>query len=329
MEALRKHDLPDRLGSMLVKEMRQNLRRSSFVYPFLGLHLLAVMAVVIEFQSGANHPFSDWVGMFNLNVLIHSGPLWLVTALICGVIMPLGGLILMGQELDEGNHELLLLTRLSRWKVVRGKFVSLWSLCLLALVSLVPYVMVRYQMGGVELTRDLACLLSVAGGSGVMCAGAVGASSFGNLAARIAIMLLFLGSALGSGAIAIIAAGAVTESAGIAWHLNALATAVCFVLMGLGLARSRLRLSVRAYEVKPTYLVVGLLSFTAFAVGMTTAMTAGYAGFVGLIGMGLVAIYSDPTPKAPAWVVPPPPNIPGSGGPNAPPSTVQPPSLPR
>ena len=58
MEALRKHDLPDRLGSMLVKEMRQNLRRGSFVYPFLGLHLLAVMAVVIEFQSGANHPFS-------------------------------------------------------------------------------------------------------------------------------------------------------------------------------------------------------------------------------------------------------------------------------
>ena len=323
VEAVIKHDLPDRFGSMLVKEMRQNMRRGSFVIPFLSVHALAVAAVVMEFQTGAQERYSDWVGMLNLNVLINSGPLWIVIALIAAVIMPLGGLVLMGQELEEGNHELLLLTKLSRWKVVRGKFFSLWSLSVLTLFSLLPYVMVRYQIGGVELTRDLACALSVLGLSAIVCAGAIGASSFKGLGARMGAMLLFLASAAGSGAVAIAACGAQTEGAGVFWHLNAFATVACFTMMGLGLARSRLRLVVHAYEVKPSFMVVGLLFFAPFVVGMTTAMTAGFAGLVGLIGMGLVSIYADVTPKAPAWV-----KAPGANTPGAPPVPTDPVAVP-
>lgn len=315
MDAVIKDDLPDRFGSMLVKEMRQNMRRGSFVIPFLAVHALAVAAVILEIQLGAQDRFSEWVGMLNLSVLVQSGPLWIVIAAICGVIMPLGGLVLMGQELDEGNHELLLLTRLSRWRVVRGKFLSLWSLSVLTLFSLIPYAMVRYQaLGGMELTRDLVNTLTVLGGSAMMCAGAIGASSFRGLGARITIMLLFLASAGASGGLAIAASGGQTGGGGVFWHLNALAAAVCFVFMGLGLARSRLRLVVHAYEVKPSFMVVGLLCFAPFVVGMTTAMTAGYAGFVGLVGMGLVAVYADVTPKAPAWVKAPTANIPGTQG---------------
>lgn len=312
MELVLKHDLPDRFGSMLVKEMRQNMRRGSFVIPFLAVHALAIGAVIIEFQAGATEGFSEAVGMMNLVLLGSSGPLWLAITLICALIMPLGGLVLMGQELEEGNHELLLLTKLSRWKVVRGKFFSLWSLSVLTLFSLLPYVLVRYQIGGIELVRDLACTLSVLGLSGIMCAGAIGASSFTGLGARMAIMFLFILSTLASGCVALIAVAAQTEEAGFFWHLNALAATLCFIMMGLGLARSRLRLVVHAYEVKPSFMVVGLLFFTPFVVGMTTAMTAGYAGLVGLVGMGLVAIYADVTPKAPAWVKAPEANVPGT-----------------
>ncbi|BCX46573.1 ABC transporter, permease [Haloferula helveola] len=318
MEAVLKHDLPDRFGSMLVKEMRQNMRRGSFVIPFLAVHALAVAAVIVEFQTGATDRYSDLVGMLNLGLLGTSGPLWIAISLVCALIMPLGGLVLMGQELEEGNHELLLLTKLSRWKVVRGKFFSLWSLCVLTLFSLLPYVIVRYQIGGVELVRDLACTLTVLALSAVVCAGAIGASSFRGLGARMATMLLFLGSALASGGTAIAACGAVTDEAGVFWHLNALAATACFVMMGLGLARSRLRLVVHAYEVKPSFMVVGLLFFTPFVVGMTTAMTAGFAGLVGLVGMGLVAIYADVTPKAPAWVKAPAANVPGASPPPEP-----------
>ncbi|MGE9271117.1 MAG: hypothetical protein ACQKBU_09975 [Verrucomicrobiales bacterium] len=310
VEAVIQHDLPDRFGSMLVKEMRQNMRRGSFVIPFLSVHVLAVAAVIIEFQTGAQERYSEWVGMLNLAVLMNSGPLWVVIAAVAALIMPLGGLVLMGQELDEGNHELLLLTKLSRWKVVRGKFLSMWSLSVLTLFSLLPYVMVRYQIGGVELLRDLACALSVLGLSAIVCAASIGASSFRGLGARIGVMVLFLASASAAGAVSIAVCGARTNGAGIFWHLNALSTVMCFTMMGLGLARSRLRLVVHAYEVKPSFMVVGLLFFTPFVVGMTTAMTVGFAGFVGLIGMGLVAVYADVTPKAPSWIKAPEANIP-------------------
>ena len=322
MEAVIKNDLPDRFGSMLVKEMRQNMRRGSFVFPFLAVHALAVAAVIIEFQTGAQDHFSENVGMFNPVVLFDSGPLWIVITIICGIIMPLGGLVLMGQELEEGNHELLLLTKLSRWKVVRGKFFSLWSLSVLTLVSLIPYVMVRYNLGGVELTRDMANALSVLGFSAIMSAGAIGASSFAGLGARIMVTFLFLGSVAACTAIAVGATATKGDEAGIFWHINAIAAAVAFTMMGLGLARSRLRLVVHAYEVKPSFMVIGLLFFAPFVVAMTTAMTFFYGGFVGLIGMGLVAIYADVTPKAPAWVRIPQANTPGVG--HAPPQAGMP-----
>ena len=43
-------DLPERLGPMTVKELRQGLRRGIFIYPFIGIHLLAIVAMVAEFQ---------------------------------------------------------------------------------------------------------------------------------------------------------------------------------------------------------------------------------------------------------------------------------------
>ncbi|GAA5484408.1 hypothetical protein [Haloferula sargassicola] len=314
MTGVMTHDLPDRFGSMLVKELRQNLRRGSFIIPFLAVHALAVGAVVMEFQTGAMQMNVGPVGMMNLALLVASGPLWIVISAICGVIMPLAGLVLMGQELEEGNHELLLLTKLRRWTVVRGKFISLWSLSVLTLFSLLPYVLVRYQIGGVELVRDMACTLSVLGLSAVLSAGAIGASSFSGLAARVGIMLLFVGSAAAAGGITLGGSAATGgDGAGVMWHLNALAAVFCFACMGLGLARSRLRLVVHAFEVKPSFMVVGLLFFTPFVVGMTTAMTLGRAGLVGLIGMALVGIYADVTPKAPVGMVAPRPNVPRPG----------------
>ena len=310
VESTRDDDLPDRFGAMLVKELRQNMRRGSFVYPFLGIQLLAVLALLVEFQSDPGYSFEKYAGMLNVAMLAESGPFWLGAALICSIIMPLGGLILMGQELDEGNHELLLLTKLSRWKVVRGKFFTLWGLSTLTFVSLLPYVIVRYNVGAIEFVREIACSLTVIALSSMVCAGAIGASSFRGLMARIGVTALFIGSMIVGVGIPVGFSAAVSGKCGVFYHLNAIAGTACYTLLGLSLARSRLRLVVHAYEVKPSFMVIGLLIFTPFVVGMATAMTAGYAGFVGLIGMALVSIYADATPKAPAWVKPPAPNVP-------------------
>ncbi|QJE96024.1 hypothetical protein [Luteolibacter luteus] len=310
MEAVR-DDLPDRFGAMLVKELRQNMRRGSFVYPFLGIQLFAVMALLYELRTEAAYSSAKYAGMLNIDMLVDSGPFWIMVAVICAVIMPLGGLVLMGQELEEGNHELLLLTKLSRWKVVRGKFLTLWGLSVLTFVSLLPYVIVRFNViGGIEAIDQIGCSLTVVALSAMMCAGAIGASSFRGLMGRIGAMLLFTGSMIAGCWVPLFFSAMREEKCGVFYHLNGVAATICYTMLGLSLARSRLRLVVHAYEVKPSYMVIGLLVFTPFVVAMSTAMTVGYAGFTGLIGMTLVAMYADATPKAPAWVKPPSPNVP-------------------
>lgn len=301
---------------MVTKELRQGLRRGLFLFPFIGIQVLAVAAMAVEFQMGIDdiEKSTPYGGPLNFLMFfpgeMFSGPFWVVVGLVCLVLMPLGGLMLMGQELDEGNHELLLMTPLSRWKVVRGKFFTLWGICLLTFSSLLPYAIVRYFIGGIDVGRNIGLALTVILGSGIIVAGAIGASSFKGMIARIAVLGLFTGSLLLSLCAAVMSSAARTEGAGIFFHLNAYSVFFCYTVLGLAMARSRIRLVVHHYEVKPSWMIVGLLFFTPFVIGMAAAVTTGYAGLVGAIGMGLVAWFADVTPKAPAWVNAPQANVP-------------------
>lgn len=303
-------DLTDRWGPMLVKELRQNMRRQSFVFPFLCVQALAVAAIIAEFQLGDTSVYVGPESMMNVWLLGFSGPLWGVISLVCGLVMPLGGLVLMSQELEEGNHELLQLTSLNRWKIVRGKFFTLWGLCVLTFVSLLPYVIVRYLVGSIELVREIACSLTVLACSSMMVAGAIGSSAFLSLLSKTLMMLLFTGSTTISAAISIAAITFRSGGTGIMYYLHAIAVPVSFTLIGLALARSRLRLAVAAYEVKPSSSMIGLLIFAPFIVMMSAATTLGYGSIIGLVAIALTALFNDSSPKAPAWVPPPRPNIP-------------------
>ncbi|BDS05508.1 hypothetical protein NT6N_05480 [Oceaniferula spumae] len=307
---LLKDDLPERFGAMTVKELRQGLRRGMFMVPFIVIQLLAVLAMLAEFNMGDVEGYSKMTGVFNPALFFNSGPFWMVAGIICIIVMPLGGLALMGQELEEGNHELLLMTPLTRWRVVRGKFLAMWGLCLVTFVSLLPYMIVRYFIGGIDAWRNIVMSLTVIFASAVICAGAIGASSFKTILGRIIVMLMFLFSLGIAGVAPLMWSASKYNSCGVLYHINALAYGLCYTLFGLALARSRIRLVVHNYEVKPSWMVIGLLIFTPLVVAMATAMTVGYGGFVGLIGMTLVAWFADVTPTAAKWVQPPQPNIP-------------------
>ncbi len=309
-------DLPERLGPMTVKELRQGLRRGIFIYPFIGIHLLAIVAMAAEFQMKEVETFTEYAGLLNLRLFLpgemFSGVFWVVAGAVCLLLMPLGGLALMGQELEDGNHELLLMTPLSRWKVVRGKFLALWGLCLLTASSLLPYLIVRYLIGGIDVWRNVIMALTVVLFSAMMSAGAIGASSFKKISLRIIILLLFTGSMLVSLYIVEIGAAMVTKRAGWVFNLNGLSVAFCYVMLGLALARSRIRLVVHHYELKPSWMILGALLLTPFVVLMATPMTVGHAGGVALIGMGLVGWFADRSPKAPKGVEAPLASIPGA-----------------
>ncbi len=313
LEDMWKNDLSESFDPMMAKELRQSLRRGSFVYPFLGIQLFAVVAMAVEFQLGDGGVSSEYTGMLNLQLLWTSGPFWMTVSTICLLIMPMGGLILMGQELEEGNHELLLLTKLDRWKVVLGKFITLWGLCALTFISLLPYVVMRYMVGGIEWWHEAACAGTVLGGSAMLCAGAIGASAFKRMGLRVGVLAIFLGSMLPGCATPLLVSAGMTGGCGWFYHFTALAAVICYVTMGLAVARSRLRLSILAYEMNPSVMILGLLIFTPFVIGLVTAMTVGFGGIAGLLLMAFVAYRTDTTFKAPTRksisppALPPPP----------------------
>ena len=285
---------------MTAKELRQSLRRGSFVLPFLAIQILALAAMIVEFRTGHAAAHSEYTGMLNAWLLWNSGPFWMVVGVICMGFMPLGGLVLMGQELEEGNHELLLLTKLNRWKIVCGKFATLWGLSLVTFISLLPYVVVRYLVGGVEWGHEAACAGTVLGGSAMIGAGALGASAFRGIGARITMLVGFLASMVAGCGVPLMASALQTHGCGVLYHLTALAAMACYTLVGLALARSRLRLAVLAYEVKPSGMLIGLLVFAPFVIGVVTAFTLGFGGILGLIVMALVACRLDVTSRVPA-----------------------------
>lgn len=271
--------LSERLDPMTVKELRQSLRRGSFTYPFLAIHALAVVATVLGFQG-------------------NTGAFWWVAVGICLVLMPMGGLGLMRQELEARNHELLLLTRLNRWRVVIGKFASLWGLCVLTFLSLLPYAVVRYLMGGVEWPQEAARAVAVIAGSAVMCAGAIGASGFRRTTVRLAVAVLFLGSAVVGAGIPLAGATALSRGAGLVSIFTSLCGIACYCIAGLALARSQLRLSFLRYEANPTRSLIALLLFAPLVTGLVTAVTFGIGGGFGLLTVALAAATMDVSPKA-------------------------------
>ena len=85
---------------------------------------------------------------------------------------------------------------------------------------------------------------------------------------------------------------------------------IAYSLVGLALARSRLRLSVMVFEVNPSWMIIGLMIFAPFALGFATAITVGWGGFLGLIGLAFTAVRMDVAPQAPQWMPPPVPDLP-------------------
>jgi hypothetical protein len=313
-------ELPERFGPMTVKELRQSLRRTSFVYPFVSIHIFATLAIYAEFQLGIGSGSGGLPAVFAWDPA-HVSPFWWVAMAVCGLLMPMAGFFLMPQEIEEGNHELLLLTTLSRWQIVFGKFIMLWGLSTLTFTSLLPYIIIRYFIGGIEWFHELASAGSVVGAAALVSAGTIAASGFGNLASRFGVFALFAFSALAGGGAGMIG-GAMTlnmsSTSGYAWlgnlfyHFSILCVVGCYSIIGMLVARSRLRLATMNFELKPSAVLLIILGLAPFIIGMAAAFTCGFGSLAGVLLLTYLAWNSDLTPKAPKWLPPPPPNVPSA-----------------
>jgi hypothetical protein len=137
-------DFPDRLSPMVVKELRQGLRMRLFGGVFLTLHILLIL---ITLMGGASSNDRSISGLFD----------GLITVILC-VVFPLRGFAALAQEMKAGTLDMLVLTRLSAWRIVLGKWSSTALLSLLVALSVLPYVVSRYVFGGIDLMDEVGAL---------------------------------------------------------------------------------------------------------------------------------------------------------------------------
>jgi hypothetical protein len=154
-------DFPVCVPPMLVKELRQGLRTRAFVAAFI----LAQVAMAGTFF---------YAGFSTRNTSAASaladGFYWAVMGGVLVLLAPLRARGALGKEIMERTTDLLLLTHLTGWRIVTGKWVSLMTQTLLLAVSLLPFGLLRYYLGGTELYADFWRLASFLFAGGVLTA---------------------------------------------------------------------------------------------------------------------------------------------------------------
>lgn len=193
-------DFPDRLSPMLVKELRQGLRTRSFIAVFLTLQaLLGIILLTASASATSDHAGSSISGIifvfFSIAVLI---------------IQPLRGIGALSSEVKGNTIDMMVLTRLSAWRIVTGKWSAIVSQSALILVTIIPYLILRYFFGGMNLLGEIVLLGMIFFTSTALTAVTVGLSASGSVILRsvlpivglpigayILLMFLTFGSGIG------------------------------------------------------------------------------------------------------------------------------------
>ncbi len=134
-------DFPDRLSPMVVKELRQGLRSPLFVWAFIIVHLILVMVVLAGLDEGSKQEMT----MF----------FWWSFIIPVVLLMPARGINALTDEVRMKTMETLLLTRLSAWRICVGKWIAIIAQIWLIGVTVLPYLIMRYFSGGLDLWNEV------------------------------------------------------------------------------------------------------------------------------------------------------------------------------
>jgi hypothetical protein len=167
-------DFPDRLSPMMVKELRQGLRAKAFVTVFLVLQALLGL-ILLAASAGAS---SDQAGT------VVSQVIFVFFSLAVLVIQPLRGIGALSSEIKGNTIDLMVLTRLSSLRIVAGKWIALVGQSALLVATIVPYLILRYYFGGMNLFAELVLVLLVFLLSAALTAVTVGLSASSSILVR-------------------------------------------------------------------------------------------------------------------------------------------------
>ena len=168
-------DFPDRLSPMLVKELRQGMRARGFTMVFLGLQ--GLLAFILLTTGAALE--SDGAGS------AASGTIFTLFAIAVLGIQPMRGSNALSSEITSNTIEMMVLTRLSAWRIVFGKWIAIVSQSALLLATIIPYLILRYFFGGMNLLGEMVLLALIFLTSMALTALMVGFSATTSKLARI------------------------------------------------------------------------------------------------------------------------------------------------
>ena len=293
-------DFSDRIPPVMVKELRQGLRSPMFVRPFIAMHLLLLGALAVEY--GRQRMDASLAGMV-LDATV--SPFWLVTGLIVGIVMPLRSFGALHEETGAGRSELLLLGGLSRWQVVRGKWLVQLLFCGLALVSLAPYLIVRYFFGGFDVLTNILTLLNVGAMASAMSACLIGVSGYRSItgrscAALVCTFWILCGTLITQGMISALALEGRTSGSLILGYgaLCGFAFLALYSVTGLQLGRMHLKVSLLPWEVGPRSSMMSLLVLLPFILLAGGLVTCGW-GTLFVIAIFIVGMLRHDAPWRP------------------------------
>jgi hypothetical protein len=172
----------DRLSPILVKELRQGMRARSFEWAFVVVQMLMVLAMVVALSAAARN-------QHDVSRAFGEGLFWAMVAIPVLLVMPMRGATALRTEVQVGALELIFLTRLSAWRIVAGKWGALFAQTCLLLCAVLPYAVLRYYLGSVDLLRDLMVILLLLAASGLFTALTVSVSAFPSKAARAMVII--------------------------------------------------------------------------------------------------------------------------------------------
>lgn len=158
---LTKPDFKDWLSPMLVKELRQGLRSRVFMAAFFLTQVLMILSTILNLTSSSSGEYNGLTEMLN-------SVFWFMVAVPVLLLTPIRGFSSLHGELKERTLELVFLTRLSAWRIAAGKWTALMVQALLLVCGVLPYVLLRYFLGGINILADLQSLFFLLVGSGML-----------------------------------------------------------------------------------------------------------------------------------------------------------------
>lgn len=174
-------DFADWLSPILVKELRQGLKSRVFVSSFIVMQVVMILTMGLKLLEHSGDRGRAGGSGFD-------GIFWSLLWLPLLVLMPARGLGAVHEEARANTFDLVQLTRLTAFRIVLGKWLALFAQTLLLAAALLPYAVLRYYFGGVDVMGDLTTIAVLLMISMVLTAGAV-ALSAAPLAVRILVLI--------------------------------------------------------------------------------------------------------------------------------------------